>query len=171
MPEMQSQSGVASSGNGASTPHDLFALTDEQILEIEPEAQDVELSSAEPQAPRPASLQVAPASLPAKPGPANPTIKGRTHVIPADAIDPGAKSENFALGGTWHVHPAGTRVGTEGNAQVEHGFAQPPSETDVKEAGIGMNLVVAAREKKVYFYDSSGVIGHPMNLKDFLRGC
>ena len=38
--EMQSQSGVTSSGNGASTPHDLFALTDEQILEIEPEAQD-----------------------------------------------------------------------------------------------------------------------------------
>ncbi len=34
-----------------------------------------------------------------------------------------------------------------------------------------MNLVVAAREKKVYFYDGSGVIGHPMNLKDFLRGC
>ena len=44
MPEMQSQSGVASSGNGASTPHDLFALTDEQILEIEPEAQDATVS-------------------------------------------------------------------------------------------------------------------------------
>src|SRR5438876_256388 len=41
---MQSQSGVASSGNGASTPHDLFALTDEQILEIEPEAQDATVS-------------------------------------------------------------------------------------------------------------------------------
>jgi hypothetical protein len=109
--------------------------------------------------------------LPAKPGPPNPTIKGRAHVIPSDAIDAGPKSGNFALGGTWHVHPAGTRVGTEGNTQVEHGFAQPPSETDIKEAGIGMNLVVAAREKKVYFYDSSGVIGRPMNLKDFLRGC
>ena len=45
MPEMQSQSGVASSGNGASTPHDLFALTDEQILEIEPENANVPPSS------------------------------------------------------------------------------------------------------------------------------
>jgi hypothetical protein len=31
---------TASGNNGESTPHDLFALTDEQILEIEPEAQD-----------------------------------------------------------------------------------------------------------------------------------
>ncbi len=32
--------------NGESTAHDLFALTDEQILQIEPEAQEVELSNA-----------------------------------------------------------------------------------------------------------------------------
>jgi hypothetical protein len=32
-------------------------------------------------------------------------------------------------------------------------------------------VMFAAREKKVYFYDSSGVNGHPMKLKDFLRGC
>ena len=38
---------VASPANGQSTVHDLFALTDEQILEIEPEAQDVEVSSAQ----------------------------------------------------------------------------------------------------------------------------
>jgi hypothetical protein len=35
------------SANGASTMHELFALSDEQILEIEPEAQDVEVSGAE----------------------------------------------------------------------------------------------------------------------------
>src|SRR5207249_1109227 len=62
---MQSQSGVSSSGNGASTPHDLFVLTDEQILEIEPAAQDVEHSSATPYAGMRESSQVAPASLPA----------------------------------------------------------------------------------------------------------
>src|SRR5580704_7150566 len=39
--------------NGQSHPHELFMLTDEQILEIEPEAQDVEV------------VDVAPASLPA----------------------------------------------------------------------------------------------------------
>ena len=93
MPEMQSQSGVASSGNGASTPHDLFALTDEQILEIEPEAQDVELSSAEPQAPRPASLQVAPASLPAGSSMAPQTERSR---MEAGATQPPQGVENSA---------------------------------------------------------------------------
>jgi hypothetical protein len=39
-----SQTGAPS--NGASTLHDLFALTDEQILEIEPEAQDVAVRSS-----------------------------------------------------------------------------------------------------------------------------
>ncbi len=37
--------GTAGAGNGASALHDLFALTDEQILEIEPEAQDIEVRS------------------------------------------------------------------------------------------------------------------------------
>src|SRR5260370_28720988 len=40
---------AASSANGQSTPHDLFALTDEQILEIEPEVQEVQRSSADVQ--------------------------------------------------------------------------------------------------------------------------
>lgn len=48
--------------NGASTVHDLFALTDEQILEIEPEAQDVELSEAQLATARHDSQQVAPES-------------------------------------------------------------------------------------------------------------
>ncbi len=39
MPEMQSRPGAASHGNGASTPHDLFVLTDEQILEIDPDGE------------------------------------------------------------------------------------------------------------------------------------
>ncbi|MGC0773355.1 MAG: hypothetical protein WB543_10500 [Candidatus Acidiferrum sp.] len=46
----------SSRANGQTHPHDLFILTDEQILEIEPEAQDVEVAS------------VAPASLPANSG-------------------------------------------------------------------------------------------------------
>ena len=36
----------AAPSNGASTLHDLFVLTDEQILEIEPEAQDVAVRSS-----------------------------------------------------------------------------------------------------------------------------
>src|SRR5271170_7201461 len=34
-------------GNGVTSPHDLFALTDEQILQIEPDAQDLEVFAGE----------------------------------------------------------------------------------------------------------------------------
>jgi hypothetical protein len=40
---LESTSSAAGPTNGASTLHDLFAMTDEQILEIEPEAQDVQV--------------------------------------------------------------------------------------------------------------------------------
>ena len=50
--------------NGESTARDLFALTDEQILEIEPEAHDLELSGAQPPARTQESSPVASASLP-----------------------------------------------------------------------------------------------------------
>ena len=46
--------------NGQSHPHDLFMLTDEQILEIEPEAQDVTVSADVARSESPAS--VAPAA-------------------------------------------------------------------------------------------------------------
>jgi len=60
----QQSTGAAISRNGTSTSHDLFALTDEQILEIEPEAQDVELSNAPSPARTQQPSQVAAASLP-----------------------------------------------------------------------------------------------------------
>jgi hypothetical protein len=63
---------AASPANGQSTLHDLFALTDEQILEIEPEAQDVQVSrdqastsgkEAPAVAPRPESVRDSSASV------------------------------------------------------------------------------------------------------------
>jgi hypothetical protein len=57
--------------NGGSTLHDLFALTDEQILEIEPEAQDVQVSEGQ-RATGGDSSRVAPASLPADSASASP---------------------------------------------------------------------------------------------------
>ena len=59
------QQEAASSGSGLSSAHDLFALTDEQILEIEPEAQDVEISGSQPTADGKAAPQAAPTSWPA----------------------------------------------------------------------------------------------------------
>jgi hypothetical protein len=61
---MDQQLMPTTSSNGESTLHDLFALTDEQILEIEPEAQDSEASSAHLTATGGGPTVVVPSSLP-----------------------------------------------------------------------------------------------------------
>jgi hypothetical protein len=61
----QPSTSTTATANGESTLHDLFALTDEQILEIEPEAQDVELSDGQPSTSGQEPPHEAPASLPA----------------------------------------------------------------------------------------------------------
>jgi len=110
--------------------------------------------------------------VPAKPGPANTTIKeGGVHLVPSDAIDPSLKDNIVGLGGTWHIHPSGELVEQAGNLRNTKNFNQPPSGKDIKEAGAGVNVVVGARENKVYFYNNSGAIGQPMKLRDFLKGC
>jgi hypothetical protein len=76
----------------------------------------------------------------------------------------------------FHVHPDGQGFRLLPNGKVETRYwTQPPSDPDIADAAkpgtlppdVSM-IVFAAREKKVYFYDSSGVTGS-MNLKDFLR--
>jgi hypothetical protein len=53
---MNQQITTTSSANGHSTPHDIFVLTDEQILEIEPEAQDAWVREEAAQGDSPASV-------------------------------------------------------------------------------------------------------------------
>jgi hypothetical protein len=73
MPDGQQVSpDAASPANGHSTVHDLFALTDEQILEIEPEAQDAQVS-----------------------GEQQPTIGERTQVAP---VSPESRRESLTAG-------------------------------------------------------------------------
>src|SRR6266403_658176 len=67
---------AAPSANGHSTVHDLFVLTDEQILEIEPEIQDARASGPKETTP------VAPASLPAG---SNETARNENHRLEASA--------------------------------------------------------------------------------------
>jgi len=67
---------AASSANGHSTVHDLFVLTDEQILEIEPEIQDARASGSQETTP------VAPAPLAAG---SNETARNENHRLEADA--------------------------------------------------------------------------------------
>ncbi|PYT57552.1 MAG: hypothetical protein DMG35_20080 [Acidobacteria bacterium] len=61
-----------------------------------------------------------------------------------------------------HIHPKGG---------ADRSFVQGPSKGDKDFAGLSsgpINLVVGAADKKVYFYNGSGVIGKPMKLKDFM---
>jgi len=63
----------------------------------------------------------------------------------------------------FHVHPSGRTL--------THFFKQPPSEdSDIPNAvDSKINIVFGAGDKQVYFYNTSGVIGMPISLKDFLR--
>lgn len=90
---------------------------------------------------------------------------------PRNAVNPSLKDNMKDLGGTWHVHPSGTVTEEKGNTSFTKSFNQPPSATDIKEAYSGINIVIGASNKRVYFYDSSGLIGKPMKLEAFLRGC
>jgi hypothetical protein len=87
----------------------------------------------------------------------------------AHSVSPSGKSANHDTAHSiidprvfFHVHPSGK---TE-----KHEWVQPPSKVDEAAAIPGkIYLVLAAREKQVYFYDNQGIIGKPMRLKDFLR--
>src|ERR1019366_4147158 len=67
------------------------------------------------------------------------------------------------VGRAAHIHPKGGG---------DRSFVQGPSAADLKFAGqsSAINLVVGAADKKVYFFNGSGVIGSPMKLKDFMGG-
>jgi hypothetical protein len=97
-----------------------------------------------------------------KPGPyANPDT--------TDHVSPSGKAADRSVAYSivdprvaFHVHPGGTTA--RGKTWV-----QPPSDKDKAAAIPGtINIVFGARDKTVYFYNSSGVIGKPMKLKDFL---
>ena len=60
LPGQQTSSNAAPSGNGQSSLHDLFAMTDEQILEIEPESEDVLVAPASLPAPSSSQAQKSP---------------------------------------------------------------------------------------------------------------
>jgi hypothetical protein len=110
-------------------------------------------------------------SVPAKPGAANPAIKDGARIAPSNAVNPTLKDDMIDLGGTWHVHPSGEITSGKGNVRRTEFFKQPPSAKDIEEAGAGINIVITSNDKEVYFYNGSGVIGKPIKLKDFLKGC
>src|SRR5580704_7203397 len=109
--------------NGASTVHDLFALSDEQLLEIEAEPQDIEIADVYlDEADR--AVLVEPASLPQgsnRPG------RAENRQLEAGAInraDVGAQHAAPQLGNTSTVSRDGERNAAESNTATGH-----PSQT------------------------------------------
>jgi len=86
-----------SNANGGSTLHELFALTDEQILEIEPEAQDVQVSESKSAATVDDSSRVAPASLPAGSAASNDNRRQETGAVSAAPGSNAAQSLNAEI--------------------------------------------------------------------------
>jgi hypothetical protein len=109
-----------------------------------------------------------------KPGPSgDPSVD--THIPASEApVDP-KEWQSIDPKVVFHVHPDGQSLRLRPDGTVEtHNWVQPPSKEDKEGAPKPEDLppdrsiiVFAAREKKVYFYDKSGVTG-TMSLKDFL---
>ena len=102
--------------------------------------------------------------IPALPGQAaDPRVEGG-HIDETNSANPSLKNNLVSIQGKWHVHSSGSITDEKGI----HSFTQGPSGMDFGNATFPINIVVGAGNKKVYFYNSSGVIGKPMKLKDFL---
>lgn len=91
---------------------------------------------------------------------------GKASVNTLKSADPSSIPSDYKITGTYHVHPKGERNG--------FGFYQPPSPGDLSiiqntaKRGNGNHFVLAARHKKVYIYNSNGVIA-TFPLKSFIK--
>ncbi len=80
-------------------------------------------------------------------------------IDPGNSVHPPDPNTVNSLDILYHVHPRGGGDRT---------FVQPPSAVDIRNAVAPTNIVVGAANKRVYFYDSSGVI-RQMSLKQFMK--
>jgi RHS repeat-associated protein len=100
-----------------------------------------------------------------KPGKkADPGLEGGAQIVP----DPSVRAPGYE--GNWHVHPRGTALDHHNNVR---GFGQPPSDgpgedLDRAKSLGGINIVIGARDKQVYFYNGVTVIGQ-ISLKNFMK--
>jgi hypothetical protein len=85
-------------------------------------------------------------------------------IDPARAADPTRQNDIQMPQGVFHVHPRGQVTMPDGTIRV---FNQPPSRADIA-AAASMNIVVGARDRTVYFYNSGGQKA-TMPLNRFLR--
>jgi hypothetical protein len=97
--------------------------------------------------------------VPAQPGRYSGPNDKTAHIEPGNSANPSLKDNLQSEDGTWHVHPRGGSDKT---------FVQPPSGVDMQNAVAPMNIVVGAENKRVYFYNSTGIV-REMSLKDFMK--
>jgi RHS repeat-associated protein len=115
----------------------------------------------------------------ALPGPVQDPRTGQPATIDVLNMSPAAQqvlgtaiSTDFVL--EWHVHPSGSATTTSGNTVTTHFFVQPPSNQDRTVAGnrpslLGYHIVVGARDRIVYFYNSSPTNLGTMPLNRFVN--
>jgi hypothetical protein len=130
---MNSSSTTAeSSTNGQSTAHDLFALSDEQILEIEPEAQDAEVGEEERAANGSANARADSST----PSPSHFGASARNaNVVEADR---GLAIANRPAENTSHQSPATGHAAAEPPKWLAERMADPQSGGEARELWNGM---------------------------------
>ncbi len=104
---------------------------------------------------------------PAVPGKVSKPGNKEATVDSGQAVDQEGKTNNLATtDGKWHIHPAGD--GLNG----KRGFLQGPSPGDLNRPAdefLPTNIVVGAASRRVYFYDSKGLVAE-VGLSDFMKG-
>ena len=102
--------------------------------------------------------------LVARPGKSTADKCGVVTSIGLGDSDSPRKNDLVSILGEWHVHPAG--ISQDGNVLCN--YVQPPSAVDKAGAITDTSIVIGARDKIVYFYNSKGVTS-TVKLKDFLK--
>ena len=101
--------------------------------------------------------------IPAVPGKfADPSVVSKASIDIFNVADPSLAAKLVSIDGGWHVHPSGSVTVGDKLSQ----FIQPPSQADINNGNLPINIAVGARDSKVYFYNSSGQIGKPVKLND-----
>jgi len=94
---------------------------------------------------------------PAVPGPAGSTSADSVSMVTGDSVNPNVSAQQMqSVDGQYHVHPAGVDKG--------RGFVQGPSSQDYRLGVFRTNIVVGARDRTVYFYNTTTTIAtFPLN--------
>jgi hypothetical protein len=118
---------TANSTNGQSTAHDLFALTDEQILEIEPEAQDIDVGDGARAANGPAGTKADSSAL----APAQVGASARNdNIVQADR---GVANADRPGESTSHQSPATSHAAAEPPKWLAERMADPQNGGEARE--------------------------------------